>query len=164
MIKILPSRLVNFATEDDIQCILRLWDAEMNYLHSVDPVFFNSTDSDRQDFQERLEITFDMYPVFILRISGKIEGFATINYVDIGFTDINRIPYCEIEYLIVSRKFALGNRKILLDEVKLWAKKRGCQRIDIKVYSKDEKILSYYNKIKIQPTYNMMSVDLSQTP
>ena len=158
MIKIHPNPFVDLATTDDINRILQLWKTEMEYLHTLDPKFFSPTDSDKEEYEFRLTSAFDMFPIFILRISGKIEGFVNIYDCDNGIIDCNMIPYCEIENLIVSRKTSASGRKRLLHELKKWAKKEGYQRIDFKVHSKDEKVVEYYKMIGIDFTYHTMGL------
>jgi|GEM_PF-6737691 len=160
MVKIRPSRFIEFAQKEEIGEIVELWKKEMDFFHGLDGQYFNPTALDKEEFAERLEITYNMFPIFILRISGKIKGFITINLADMGITDLNRIPYCEIEYLIVSRNAAMSGKEMLLKEVSNWARQQGYQRIDFKVYSKDKKSLEYINTINIEPSYHMMSVNV----
>ena len=160
MIQIQPHRLVEFALKEEIGEIVELWKIEMDFLHGLDDEYFNPTDLDKEEFAERLEITYDVFPIFILRIRQEIKGFITINLTDMGVTDLNRIPYCEIEYFIVSRNEQISSREMLLKQACNWARQQGYQRLDFKVSSKDKKSLEYCRTVYIEPSFNMMSVNI----
>ena len=159
--KIHPQIEVELAKPEHLSRIMELWESSMQFHNTIDSEFFNSNALDKDLYLTVLELSLEYQPIFILRVGDKIEGFATIEEVRIGFSHCNNIPYCKIGDFVISeiyRRRGFGKR--LFNKIIKWAKKQGIRRIDLNVYAKNQQAMNFYRELGLDVNFYSMSFSM----
>lgn len=156
--KILPNPHVRHAKKEDLNRIAELWVSEMQYHNTLDPRFFDLTQIDARNYISELERSMQNLPVFVLVISAKIQGFASIDEASNGIANCNDVPFCRIGDLVIARNYGPGVRKRIMSAVKEWAKQEGYTRIDLKIHVKDKWALDYCQMTGLEENFRDMTL------
>ena len=150
------------ATTEHLDEIVSLWLKLMNLHKGFDEEFFADTDDSGEEYKMNLDwnLRDTSSILFIATKDDKIIGYVTADISFFKYSSYNSSNYCTIGDIMVDEDYHhLGIGKLFIAEIKKWAKSESVHKIDLNVFSKNIKALSFFKNQGFEDNFNNLILE-----
>lgn len=150
------------ATTVHLDEIVSLWLKLMNLHKGFDEEFFADTDNSGEEYKMNLDwnLRDTTSILFIASKDDKIIGYVTADISFFKYSSYNSSNYCTIGDIMVDEDYHhLGIGKLFIAEIKKWAKSESVHKIDLNVFSKNIKALSFFKNQGFEDNFNNLILE-----
>lgn len=150
------------ATTVHLDEIVSLWLKLMNLHKGFDEEFFADTDNSGEEYKMNLDwnLRDTTSILFIASKDDKIIGYVTADISFFKYSSYNSSNYCTIGDIMVDEDYHhLGIGKLFIAEIKKWAKSESVHKIDLNVFSKNTKALSFFKNQGFEDNFNNLILE-----
>lgn len=153
------------ADENQIDEIVVLWTQLMAIHKDWDADYFSDValSNNIQQYKEDLiSSSTDSSQILLVAIDNtKIVGYCNANLVVFYNSFYNSSSHCEIGDIMIAPTYHhLGIGQQLVDEIKKWANQFDVKTIQVNVFAKNQKALTFFGKQDFQPLFQKLEYKL----
>ena len=150
------------ATEKHTEEIIKLWTKLMAIHKELDADYFSETDNSVGEYKSDIEwnIQDDSCVVYIAIVDNAVVGYITAQQVLFLNSHYNSNSYCTIGDIMIDTNYQHhGIGKTFIEEVKKWSKKNGFCKINLNVFSKNKRALSFFKNQGFDDLFNNLILE-----
>jgi len=153
---------ITTATEKHTEEIVQLWTKLMAIHKELDADYFSEIDNTIGEYKSDIQwhIKHNSNIVYIAIVDDIIVGYATAYLVFISNSHYNLNSNCTVGDIMIEPNYQhLGIGKTFIEEIKKWSKSEGISRINLNVFSKNKRALSFFKNQGFEEQFNNLVLE-----
>ena len=150
------------ATEKHTEEIIQLWTKLMAIHKELDADYFSETDNTVGEYKSDIEwhIKDDSNVIYIAIVDDVVVGYITAQLIFFSNSHYNLNSNCTVGDIMIDTNYQhLGIGKAFIEEIKKWSKLNSISKINLNVFSKNKRALSFFKNQGFDDQFNNLILE-----